>query len=92
MIQPSSTDCGRFSYWMCSFGDPAAGTSTLEAAATQGRALSSYAPSSIADAPAPAGSSSISFKVSGDAANVVVDVKAGKASVKASYPANSIRQ
>lgn len=71
----------------------AAGTSTLECtAAVQGRALSSYAATSIADAPPAAGSSSISFKVSGDANNVSVDVKAGKASAKATYPANSIRQ
>ena len=71
-----------------------AGTSTLECAATQlqGRGLSSYACSSVADAPPAAGSSSISFKVSGDASNVVVDVKAGKATAKASYPASSIRQ
>jgi hypothetical protein len=72
----------------------AVGTNTLECAATQlqGRALSSYTGSSIADAPAAAGSSSISLKVSGDGNNVAVDVKAGKASAKASYPANSIRQ
>jgi hypothetical protein len=77
------------------FDMTAAGTgSTLEcaAAAVQGRSLSSYAGSSVADAPAAAGSSSISFKVSGDANNVVVDVKAGKASAKASYPGSSIRQ
>lgn len=71
-----------------------AGISTLECSATQvqGRALSSYASSSISDAPPAAGSSSISFKVSGDASNVAIDVKAGKASAKATYPANSIRQ
>ena len=72
-----------------------AGTGVLECAATaaqQGRALSSYAGSSVADAPAAAGSSSISIKVSGDASNVAVDVKAGKASAKASYPGSSIRQ
>jgi hypothetical protein len=71
-----------------------AGTSTLECAATQvqGRALSSYAGSSVSDAPPAAGSSNISFKVSADGGNVVVDVKAGKASAKATYPANSIRQ
>jgi len=70
------------------------GTSTLECTATQvqSRALSSYASSSISDAPPAAGSSSISLKVSGDANNVAVDVKAGKATAKATYPANSIRQ
>lgn len=75
------------------YGTDAGTGSTLEcAAAVQGRSLSSYAGSSVADAPAAAGSSSISFKVSGDANNVVVDVKAGKASAKATYPGSSIRQ
>jgi hypothetical protein len=46
----------------------------------------------VSDAPPAAGSSNISFKVSADGGNVVVDVKAGKASAKATYPANSIRQ
>lgn len=78
----------------CTFMTYAGTGSTLEcaAAAVQGRSLSSYAGSSVADAPAAAGSSSIGFKVSGDANNVVVDVKAGKASAKASYPGSSIRQ
>jgi hypothetical protein len=55
------------------------------------RSLSSYTFSSFADAPPAAGSKAISINVSGDA-NVSVDVKAGSASAKASYPATSIKR
>jgi hypothetical protein len=65
----------------------------LEASAYQtARALSSYTFSGLADAPPAAGSSNIQVKVSGDAKAVTVDVKAGKASAKASYAPNSIKK
>ena len=65
----------------------------LEAAACQiARGLSSYTFSSIADAPPAAGSSAISVKASSDGKTVSVDVKAGKATAKASYAVNSIKQ
>lgn len=56
------------------------------------RLLSNHVFSDLASAPPPAGSSAISIKVGGDGKAVTVDVRAGKASAKASYAANSIKQ
>jgi hypothetical protein len=56
------------------------------------RALSSYTFSSFTDAPSAAGSSAISVKASSDGKTVTVDVKSGKATAKASFAANSIKQ
>lgn len=67
--------------------------SVLQGSACQtARALSSYTFSSFSDAPAAAGSSAISVKASSDGKTVTVDVKAGKATAKASFPANSVKQ
>uniref|UniRef100_A0A383VZS9 Uncharacterized protein n=1 Tax=Tetradesmus obliquus TaxID=3088 RepID=A0A383VZS9_TETOB len=68
-------------------------SSVLEQSAYQtARALSSYTFSGLADAPPAAGSSNIQVSVSGDAKAVSVDVKAGRASAKASYAPNSIKK
>jgi hypothetical protein len=56
------------------------------------RALSNYTFSGFADAPPAAGSSSIAVKASSDGKTVTVDVKAGKATAKASFAANSVKQ
>lgn len=72
----------------------AAPGASLEAAAAAGssRAFTSYTFSSVADAPPPAGSSAISVTAKGDAKAVSVDVKAGRASARASYAPSSIRK
>ncbi|GBG00352.1 hypothetical protein Rsub_13084 [Raphidocelis subcapitata] len=62
------------------------------AAASSSRAFTSYTFSGIADAPPPAGSSAISVAAKGDAKSVSVDVKAGRASARASYAPSSIRK
>lgn len=61
------------------------------AAAQSSRAFSNHVFTSYADAPPPAGSSVVSIKVGGDAKAVSVEVKAGKATAKATYPADSIK-
>lgn len=68
-------------------------SSVLQGAACQtARSLSSYTFSGFSDAPPAAGSSAISVKASTDGKAVSVDVTAGKATAKASFAANSIKQ